>query len=169
MNDIERVELEYKEKLSEKLRADERLEISAPSACYPEPFYVYVKCKKTGKTIAVRLDGEDRTMRFWDYADDDYSDEDGIWDEMTDEGIERFTGKLYSVMEHAADIEFYNAAGECDDFVSGIFKGEITPTGAARAVKKAASGRKFAFVAFADFFGGKKYLFDKSFREVKLK
>ena len=42
------------------------------------PVFVYVKAVKTEKSIAVRIDGGDRTMRFWDYVDDDYSDEDGV-------------------------------------------------------------------------------------------
>lgn len=169
MKQIQELETKYKDLLIDKLKDDGRLEVSCPRFVYPEPVFVYVKCKKTAKSIAVRLDGEDKTMRFWDYVDDDYSDEDGVWDTMTEEGIDRFVKKLYDIMERAVDIEFYDAQGECDDYYSGVFKTEINAENALRAVKKIGKNRDFVFVGFANFFGDKRYLFDKSYREVKVK
>ena len=88
-------EEKYKKLLLIKLGADKRLAVNSPSSKYPEPAFVYVKSVKTEKVIAIRLDGEDKTMRFWDYIDDDdYSSEDGVWDKMTDKGLENFINKF---------------------------------------------------------------------------
>ena len=101
ISEILEAEEKYKKLLIAGLSEDERLSISCPDFKYPEPVFVYVKSVKTDKTIAVRLDGGDRTMRFWDYVDDDYSEEDGVWDRMGEKGLENFIKKLYTVMDHA--------------------------------------------------------------------
>lgn len=167
MKEISELEATYKKLLCDKLKDDIRLDVSAPEARYPEPSYVYIKCKKTDKTIAVRLDGEDGTMRFWDYVDDDYENEDGVWENMTSEGMDKFVKKLYNVMDRAVDIEFYNSDGECDDFFSAVFKAEMNEENALRAVKKVGKGKKFSFVGFVNFFGDKRFLFDKTFKLIK--
>lgn len=169
MKEIIALETQYRDLLIEKLKNDERLDVTCPHFAYPEPVFVYIRSKKTDKTIAVRLDGEDGTMRFWDYVDDDYSDEDGVWEKMTADGLDKFIKKLYNVMERAVDVEFYNADGECDEFCSGVFKAEFNLENATKTVKKLGKGREFAFVGFINYFGDVRYLFDRTFKEVKVK
>lgn len=167
MKEISELEATYRGLLCDALKGDKRLEITAPEVRYPEPSYVYLKSKRTGKTIAVRLDGEDKTMRFWDYVDDDYENEDGVWENMSSEGLDKFVKKLYNVMERAVDIEFYDSNGECNDYFSAVFKAEMNEENALRAVKKVGKGKKFSFVGFVNFFGDKRFLFDKTFKLIK--
>ena len=110
--EILETEEKYKKLLVAKLAGDDRITLSCPEFKYPEPAFVYIKSVKTDKSIAVRLDGVDKTMRFWDYVDDDYSDEDGVWAKMNEKGLDVFASKLYTVMEKAFDIEFYNLDGD---------------------------------------------------------
>lgn len=167
MNEIRDLEIKYKDLLAQRLKKDERLDISCPYFEYPAPVYVYAKCKNNEKSIAVRIDGGDKTMRFWDYVDDDYSDEDGVWDEMSEEGLERFVTKLYDIMNRAVDVEFYDAAGEVDDYFSGVFKMELSEDNARKAVKKIGKNKPFAFAKVSDFFGEKLFVFDRALRSVK--
>lgn len=167
MKEIRELEIKYKDLLAERLKKDERLDISCPYFEYPAPCYVYVKCKKTGKTIAIQLDGGDKTMRFWDYIDDDYSDENGVWGEMTEEGLEKFIGKLYSVLDRAIDVEFYDKDGEVEDYFSGVLKLELSADNALKAVKKLGKETKFVLAQVSDFFGNKKFVFDRAFRRIE--
>jgi len=169
MQEIREIEDKYKNLLIGRLSADTRLSVTCPDFKYPAPLFVYVKSVRTEKTIAVRLDGVDKTMRFWDYVDDDYSEEDGVWAEMTEEGLEKFIKKLYTVMNKAFDIEFFSADGECDDYLSGIAGFEFTAENACKAVKKAGRQVEFVIAKFSDFFGEVQYAFDKGFRQVTLK
>lgn len=169
MNDVKEIlELEekYKKLLMDRFKGDERLSLSCPGFKYPEPVYVYIKSVDTGKTIAVRLDGGDKTMRFWDYVDDDYSDEDGVWDKMSDKGLETFVKKLYAVMDRAFDIDFYTAGGECEDYYSGLANFELNASNAQKAVKKYGIDVSFAIAKFSNFFGDVLYCFDKNFNRV---
>ena len=165
--DVLELEEKYKKLLTDKLKTDKRLAVSCPEFKYPEPVYVYVKCVKTEKSIAVRLDGEDGTMRFWDYADDDYADEEGVWSNMTEKGLENIVKKLYIVMDKAVDIEFYDRNGDIEDYYSGIVNYEINAENALKKKKKHGKDIKFAFVKYSDFFGTKCYVFDKEFNRVK--
>lgn len=165
--EILETEEKYKKLLVAKFSGDDRLLLTCPEFKYPEPAFVYIKSVKTDKTIAVRLDGVDNTMRFWDYVDDDYSEEDGVWDKMTDKGLESFVSKLYSVMERAVDIELYGSDGECDDYYSGVFDKEFTPENACKAVKKFGKDKDFAFAKFCNFYGDVKFVFDRAFKLVK--
>lgn len=167
MNDIAGREAKFKTLLMRKLSPDKRLNVTCPDFKYPAPLFVYVKSVKTEKTIAVRLDGVDKTVRFWDYVDDDYSEEDGVWDEMSDEGLDRFVKKLYDVMEKAVDVEFYAADGECEDYWSGVESGEITAAAAQKTVKKHGKGIDFLLAKYSNFFGDKQYVFNRAFAEVK--
>lgn len=169
VREIEELEESYKKLLADRLSADKRIAVSCPDFKYPAPTFVYIKSAATDKTIAVRLDGVDKTMRFWDYVDDDYSEEDGVWAEMSEEGLDRFIKKLYTVMNKAFDIEFFNAEGECDDYLSGIAGFEFNAENAQKAVKKAGKNIDFSVAKFGDFFGDKTYAFDKSFRQITLK
>lgn len=164
--EILEIEEKYKKLLMNKLGADERLSLSCPDFKYPEPLFVYVKSVKTEKSIAVRLDGGDKTVRFWDYVDDDYSDEDGVWGTMTEKGLDGFIKKLYAVMDKAVDIEFYGMDGECDDYYSGVAGFDLTVANAQKAVKKYGKGTDFVFAKFSNFFGDVQYVFDKTFRQV---
>lgn len=166
-SEILETEEKYKKILISKLGTDERLSLSCPDFKYPEPVFLYVKSKKTDKTIAVRLDGGDKTVRFWDYVDDDYSDEDGVWGNMTDKGIDSFVKKLYTVMEKAIDIEYFGLDGECDDYYSGVAGFELTAENALKAVKKYGKEIDFVFAKVSDFFGEKQYVFDRTFRQIK--
>lgn len=165
--EILEAEEKYKKLLIDKLSQDGRIVLSCPEFKYPEPAFVYIKSVKTGKTIAVRLDGVDGTMRFWDYVDDDYSDEDGVWNKMTDKGLDNFVKKLNKVMEKAVDIDFFTPDGECDDYFSGVLDMEFTAENACRAVKKYGKNVNFTFAEFSDFFGENKFVFDRAFRQVK--
>ena len=69
--EILEVEEKYKKLLVAKLSGDDRITLSCPEFKYPEHAFVYIKSVKTDKSIAVRLDGVDNTMRFWEYVDDD--------------------------------------------------------------------------------------------------
>lgn len=152
----------------EKLRGDGRISLSCPDFEYPAPLFVYIKSVKTEKSIAVRLDGGDGTMRFWDYVDDDYSEEDGVWDEMTEEGLKRFIDKLKGVMEHAVDVEFYGADGECDDYFSGVAKADLTAENAAKTVKKLGKNKDFAIARVSNFYGDTQFAFDRAYRLKKI-
>lgn len=166
-SEILEIEEKYKKVLINKLGADDRLSLSCPDFKYPEPVFLYVKSKKTDKTIAVRIDGGDNTVRFWDYVDDDYSEEDGVWGYMTEKGIDAFIKKLYTVMDKAVDVEFFSADGECDDYYSGVIGVELTAETALKAVKKFGKETDFAFAKISDFFGEKQYVFDRSFKLIK--
>lgn len=166
VKEIIAVEEQYKDLLIKKLKGDKRLLITSPEAKYPEPVYVYIKCIKTGKTIAVRLDGVDKTMRFWDYVDDDYSEEDGVWSRMTSNGIEDFVKKLHIVMEKAVDIEYYDEDGECEEYYSGVATYEFTPQNAQKVVKKHGKDVNFAIASYTSFFGDIQYVFDRNLRQI---
>ncbi len=163
---IRETEEKYKKLITDKLKGDKRLSLSCPDFRYPEPVFVYVKSVKNEKTIAIRLDGEDETMRFWDYADDDYSDEDGIWDKMSEDGLESFLKKLYDVMNNAFDIEFYGLDGGCGDYYSGVANCEQTALFAQEGVKKYGKNVDFAFAKYSSFFGEAEYVFDKNFKRI---
>lgn len=167
MNDIAGRESKFKTLLMRKLSSDKRLNVTCPDFKYPAPLFVYVKSVKTEKTIAVRLDGVDKTVRFWDYVDDDYSGEDGVWDEMSEEGLDRFIVKLYGVMDKAVDVEFFGADGECEDYWSGVETGEITAAAAQKTVKKHGKEVDFLLARYSNFFGDRQFVFNKAFAEVK--
>ena len=167
VSEILELEEKYKKLLMQKLEGDERLSLSCPGFRYPEPVYVYIKCVKTEKSIAVRLDGGDKTMRFWDYVDDDYSDEDGVWGKMTEKGLDAFVKKLYIVMDKAVDIEYYDSEGECADYYSGVINLELTAENAQRAVRKFGKNIQFALAKCSNFFGDVQYVFDRSLRLIK--
>lgn len=169
MSDIKEIiaiEEKFKALLIKNLKDDKRLFVTSPEAKYPEPVYVYVKCKKTDKSIAVRLDGVDATMRFWDYVDDDYSNEDGVWSRMNQKGLEEFLKKLYIVMNKAIDIEYYDLDGECEDYYSGVATYEMTPQNAQKVVKKHSKGVEFTLAKYVNFFGDIEYVFDKRFNHI---
>ena len=167
MNEIAEREAKYKKLLMGKLSADKRLNVTCPDFKYPAPLFVYVNSVKTEKTIAVRLDGVDNTVRFWDYVDDDYSDEDGVWDEMTDEGLDRFIQKLYDVMNKAVDVEYYTEDGECEDYWSGVENNEINSEHARLTVRAHGKGISFLVAKYSTFFGDKQFAFNRSFVENK--
>lgn len=166
VREILEIEEKYNKLLMDKFKGDGRLSLSSPGFRYPEPVYVYIKCVKTDKTIAVRLDGGDETMRFWDYVDDDYSEEDGVWGKMTEKGLEGFVKKLYAVMDSAFDIEYYGLDGECDDYYSGVSGMEQSAANAQKAVKKFGKDVDFAFAKYSNFFGDIQYVFDKNFKQI---
>lgn len=166
-SEIIRTEEKYKKLFMEKLGNDERLSLSCPDFRYPEPVFVYVKSVKTQKIIAVRLDGGDKTMRFWDYIDDDdYSSEDGVWDKMSEKGLDSFVKKLYGVIDSAVDIEFYDIDGECTDYYSFVANYPLTEENAVKQIKKFAKG-EFVFAKFSDFTGGVQYVINSQFKTVK--
>lgn len=166
VQEILEAEEKYKKLLVEKLSGNDKIALSCPEFKYPEPAFVYIKSIKTEKTIAIRLDGVDNTMRFWDYIDDDYSDENGVWDRMTEKGLATFCEKLNRVMEKAVDIEFFDADGECEDYFSGVVDMEFTPENAQKAVKKAGKNVDFVIAVFSDFFGDNRYVFDRALRRI---
>ncbi len=172
MKNVEKIreaEKHYKRLLLERLKGDARLSLSCPDFRYPEPLYFYVKSVATEKTIAVRIDGGDSTMRFWDYVDDGYEGEDGVWSEMTAAGFEEFIVKLYGVMDRAVDIEFYNADGITDDYYAGVTDGELTESVARGLLKEHGAGLDFIFAKVSDFYGGKQFVFDKRLNPIKRK
>ena len=158
----------YKKLFMNKLSKDKRLTLSCPDFRYPEPVFVYVKSVKTEKIIAVRFDGGDNTMRFWDYIDDDdYSSEDGVWDKMTEKGLDSFIKKLYGVMEKAIDIEFFDIDGECEDYFSGVADYPLTAENAVKQIKKCAGGVEFVFAKFSNFFGDIQFVTNAKFQLIK--
>lgn len=160
-------EKKYKQQLFERLKGDKRLSLSCPDFKYPEPLYFYIKSVKTEKTIAVRIDGGDDTLRFWDYVDDSYEDEDGVWSKMTDDGFESFIQKLYSVMDNAVDIEFYDAKGITDDYFAGVADGGLDGNRAKELLKKHGAGVKFIFAKISDFYGDKQFVFDRQLNPIR--
>ncbi len=169
MNNIEKirkVEKKYEKMLYAKLKGDSRLSLSCPDFKYPEPIYFYVKSVKTEKSLAVRIDGEDNTIRFWDYVDDGYEGEDGVWAKMTETGFERFIKKLYAVMDSAVDIEFYGEDGITDDYYAGVIDGELDEEVAKKLLKKHGAGVDFIFAKISDFYGEKQFVFDKRLNSV---
>ena len=160
-------EKKYKQQLFERLKGDKRLSLSCPDFKYPEPLYFYIKSVKTEKTIAVRIDGGDDTLRFWDYVDDSYEDEDGVWSKMTDDGFESFIQKLYSVMDNAVDIEFYDAKGITDDYFAGVAAGGLDGNRAKELLKKHGAGVKFIFAKISDFYGDKQFVFDRQLNPIR--
>lgn len=163
---IREIEEKYKQLLINGLKGDKRITLTS-SGKYPEPAFVYIKSVKTDKTIAVRLDGEDGTMRFWDYVDDDYTKEDGVWAKMTESGLETMLSKLKSAMQYAYDIEYFESDGECEEYYSSLFGGEVDETTACKLTKKYGKEVPFVFAKFSTFLGDKQYVFDKLFRLVK--
>ena len=157
---IQQNEQLYKRLLADSLRQDKRVSVSFLDARYPEPLYLYVKSVDTEKTIAVRIDGEDKTMRFWDYVDDAYENEDGVWDQMTEKGLENFVKKLKKVMDCALDIEFFNKKGITDDYYAGVYDGELTEEIARKILIKHGKDVKFIYAKVTNFFGDKSYVFD---------
>ena len=167
IENIRETEKKYKKLLNDRLKGDGRLSLSCPDFKYPEPLYFYVKSVKTEKTIAVRIDGGDETLRFWDYIDDGYEGEDGVWAEMTDDGFETFIGKLYSVMDRAVDIEFFGANGITDDYYAGVTEEGLDENTARALLKKHGNGVKFIFAKISDFYGGKQFVFDKQLNPIR--
>lgn len=166
--EILEIEEKYKKLFMGKLEGDKRLSLSCPDFRYPEPVFVYVKSVKTEKIIAVRLDGGDKTMRFWDYIDDDdYSSEDGVWDRMSEKGLDSFIKKLYGVMDKAIDIEFYDIDGECEEYFSGIADYPLTAENAVKQIKRLAKEVDFVFAKFSNYFGDVQYVVNSQYKIVK--
>ena len=164
---IREIEKQYKQLLFDRLKGDRRLSLSCPDFKYPEPLYFYIKSIKTEKTIAVHIDGGDETLRFWDYVDDGYENEDGVWGKMTDSGFESFINKLYTVMDSAVDIEFYGAKGITDDYFAGVVKGGLDENKAKALLKKHGAGIKFVFARISDFYGDKQFVFDRQLNGIR--
>ena len=164
IREIERI---YRQKLLDKLKGDNRLSLSCPDFKYPEPLYFYIKSVKTEKTIAVRIDGGDETLRFWDYVDDGYENEDGLWAKMTEEGFKSFIDKLCTVMDNAVDIEFFDNKGITDDYYAGIVKGGLDEAKAKALLKKHGSGVTFIFAKISDFYGDKQFVFDRQLKPIR--
>ena len=160
-------EKKYKEQLLAKLKGDKRLSLSCPDFKYPEPLYFYVKSVKTEKSIAIRIDGGDDTLRFWDYVDDTYENEDGVWAKMTGDGFESFIKKLYEVMDNAVDIEFYDADGITDEYYAGVVEGGLDEEKAKALLKKYGKGVKFLFAKISDFYGEKQFVFDRQLKAIR--
>ena len=167
VENIRETEKQYKKLLSDRLKGDKRLSISCPDFKYPEPLYFYIKSVKTEKTIAVRIDGGDETLRFWDYVDDSYEDEDGVWAKMTDDGFESFIAKLYSVMDNAVDIEFYDSNGITDDYFAGVAEGVLDESTAKELLKKHGAKLKFIFAKISNFYGDKQFVFDRQLNPIR--
>ena len=162
-------EKKYRTVIMNRLKEDDRLAVSSHDTRYPEPLYIYIKSKKTEKTIALRIDGVDKTVRFWDYADDDYSDEDGVWGSLTKDGVEQFFKKLYKVMDHAVDVEYFGEDGECEDYYSGVANFAFNAENALKAVKKYGKDIEFALAKFSNFYGDAQFVFDENFNQIKMK
>lgn len=167
VEEIREKENKFRQLLFDRLKGDSRVELSCPDFKYPEPMYFYIKSVKTEKTIAVRIDGEDETIRFWDYVDDSYEDEDGIWAKMTDDGFNTFISKLYKVMECAVDIDFFDAKGITDDYFAGVVKGGLDEVKAKALLKKHGAGVKFVFAKISDFYGNRQYIYDRHLNPLK--
>ena len=170
MKSIEKIretEKKYKQLLGERLRGDKRLVLSCPDFKYPEPLYFYIKSATTEKTIAVRIDGGDETLRFWDYVDDSYENEDGVWAKMSDDGFESFIKKLYTVMDNAVDIEFFDAKGITDDYFAGVVEGGLDGEKAKALLKKHGAGVKFIFAKISNFYGDRQFVLDKQLNTIK--
>ena len=161
---IRETENKYKQQLFDRLKDDRRLSLSCPDFKYPEPLYFYIKSVKTEKSIAIRIDGEDDTLRFWDYVDDGYENVDGVWGKMTGDGFEKFTDKLYSVMDHAVDIEFYDTKGITDDYFAGVIKDGLDEDVAVTLLKKYGKGVKFVFAKICNFYGDKQFVIDRQLK-----
>ena len=161
---IREAENKYRQKLFDALKDDKRLSLSCPDFKYPEPLYFYVKSVKTEKSIAIRIDGEDDTLRFWDYVDDSYENEDGVWGKMTDGGFEKFIDKMYAVMDHAVDIEFYDANGITDEYFAGVIKGWLDENTAVVLLKKYGKGVPFVFAKISNFYGDKQFVIDRQLK-----
>lgn len=164
---IREIENNYRQKLLDRLKGDKRIFLSCPDFKYPEPLYFYIKSVKTEKTIAVRIDGGDETLRFWDYVDDGYENEDGVWGKMTEDGFESFIGKLYAVMDNAVDIEFFDAKGITDDYYAGVIKGGIDEAKAKALLKKHGAGVAYIFAKISDFYGDKQFVFDRQLKPIR--
>lgn len=164
---IRETEKLYKKLLRDKLISDKRLSLSCPDFSYPEPMYFYVKSVKTEKTIAIRIDGGDNTLRFWDYVDDAYEGEDGVWAKMTDDGLASFVKKLYAVMDSAVDIEYYGSKGLTDDYFAGLCDGPLDAASARLLLKKNCAGIKFLYAKISDFYGEKQFVFDRQGNLIK--
>ena len=167
MKSIEKIrenEKKYKQLLNDKLKGDKRLSLSCPDFQYPEPLYFHIKSVKTEKTIAVQIDGADGTLRFWDYVDDSYENEDGVWGRMTGDGFEKFIDKLYAVMDHAVDIEFFDSKGITDDYFAGIIKAGLDENVAVALLKKYGKGVKFVFAKISNFYGDKQFVIDRQLK-----
>lgn len=160
-------EKKYRQMLLDRLKGDKRLSLSCPDFKYPEPLYFYIKSIKTEKTIAVRIDGEDDTLRFWDYVDDGYEDEDGVWAKVSGDGFERFISKLYTVMDSAVDIEFFGANGITDDYFAGVVKGGVDESKAKALLKKHGEHVRFLFAKISDFYGDRQFVFDRQLNPIR--
>ena len=160
-------EKEYSWQLFERLKGDERLSLSCPDFKYPEPVYFYIKSVKTEKTIAVQIDGGDGTLRFWDYVDDSYENEDGVWANVEGDGFEKFINKLYNVMDNAVDIEFYGAKGITDDYFAGVLDGKFNETAAKALLKKHSAGVRYQFAKVSNFYGNKVFVFDRQLNPIR--
>lgn len=149
--------------LFDKLKGDKRLSLSCPDFKYPEPVYFYVNSVKTEKSIAISIDGEDDILRFWDYVDDTYKGEDGVSGNMTD-GFDKFIEKLYAVMDHAVDVEFFDAKGITDDYFAGVIKPELDENVAVALLKKYGNGVKFVFAKISNFYGDRQFVIDRQLK-----
>ena len=167
IENIRESENQYKQKLFDRLKGDKRLSLSCPEFKYPEPLYFYIKSVKTEKTIAVHIDGADETLRFWDYVDDGYENEDGVWGKAEGDGFESFIDKLYTVMDSAVDIEFYGAKGITDDYFAGFVKGGIDENKAKALLKKHGADVKFLFAKISNFYGDKQFVFDRQLNAIR--
>ena len=153
--------------LFERLKGDKRLALSCPDFKYPEPVYFHIKSVKTEKSIAISIDGEYDMLRFWDYVDDGYENEDGVCEKVTDGGFESFINKLYTVMDCAVDIEFYDSNGITDDYFAGVVKGGLDGNKARALLKKHGAGVKFLYAKIVDFYGDRQFVFDRQLNPIR--
>ena len=164
---IQETENKYRQQLFDRLKGDKRLSLSCPDFKYPEPVYFYIKSVKTEKSIAIRIDGGDDTLRFWDYVDDSYENEDGVWGKMSGNGFESFIDKLYSVMDNAVDIEFFDEKGITDDYYAGVTEGGMDEEKAKVLLKKHGKGVSFVFAKVSNFYGDKQFVFDRKLNTIR--
>ena len=164
---IREAEKKYANQLFERLKGDSRISLSCPEFKYPEPVYFYIRSVKTEKTIAVQIDGEEDILRFWDYVDDSYENEDGVCSSMLNGGFEKFIKKLYIVMDNAVDIEFFDSKGITDDYFAGVTKGGLDAVKAKVLLKKHGAGVKFLFAKISDFYGNVQFVFDSQLKPIR--
>ena len=170
MKDLQKIrenENKYKQMLFERLKGDRRLAVSCPDFKYPEPVYFHIKSIRTEKTIAISIDGEEEILRFWDYVDDGYEGEDGVWTKMQGNGFDTFINKLYTVMDCAVDIEFFASNGITDDYFAGVVKGGLDESKAKALLKKHGAGVKFLYAKISNFYGDRQYVYDRSLNAVR--
>lgn len=109
---------EYRRKLAERLKGDDRLSVALPYGL--RRMFADIESKATGRTVSVRfMDGE---MRFWDFVDDGRNDGFGV--PMSPQGLELLVKELYQVFSDGFTIVPRPGGAVAEEYFTAFYRGK---------------------------------------------